>query len=34
MEIDPQNAHQFNTYLAGESARWSKVIKQAGIEPQ
>jgi tripartite-type tricarboxylate transporter receptor subunit TctC len=34
MEVVPQNATQFNTYLAAESARWSKVIKQAGIEPQ
>ena len=34
MEVAPQDAAQFNAYIASEVTRWSKVIKQAGIEPQ
>jgi len=33
MELDPQTAAQFDAYMASEFTRWSKVIKQAGIEP-
>lgn len=34
MEVAPQNAAQFNAYIAAEAARWGTVIRQAGIEPQ
>lgn len=33
MELAPQSPAQFDTYVAKEFAKWSKVIKQAGIEP-
>jgi tripartite-type tricarboxylate transporter receptor subunit TctC len=33
MELAPQSAAEFDAFVANESARWSKVIKQAGIEP-
>jgi len=34
MEINPQKPAEFDAYVASEFAKWSKVIKQAGIEPQ
>ncbi|MEO7009904.1 MAG: tripartite tricarboxylate transporter substrate binding protein [Caldimonas sp.] len=34
MEVAPRNAVDFDAYIAGEVARWSKVIKAAGIEAQ
>lgn len=33
MELAPQNAAQFDTFIAQESEKWGNVIKQAGIEP-
>jgi tripartite-type tricarboxylate transporter receptor subunit TctC len=33
MELAPQNAAQFDSFIAQESEKWGKVIKQAGIEP-
>lgn len=33
LELNPQNPAEFDAYMASEFARWSKVIKQAGIEP-
>lgn len=33
LELNPQNPAEFDAYMANEFARWSKVIKQAGIEP-
>lgn len=33
MELAPQTAQQFDTFVAQENDKWSKVIKQAGIEP-
>jgi tripartite-type tricarboxylate transporter receptor subunit TctC len=34
MELAPQNSAQFDAFVAAESGRWNKVLKQAGIEPQ
>lgn len=34
MELAPQNPAQFDAFIAAESSRWNKVLKQAGIEPQ
>ena len=34
MELAPQNPAQFDAFLGKEAVKWSKVIKQAGIEPQ
>jgi tripartite-type tricarboxylate transporter receptor subunit TctC len=34
MELAPQNPAQFDAFVAAESSRWNKVLKQAGIEPQ
>lgn len=34
MELAPQNPAQFDAFIAAEFSKWSKVIKQAGIEPQ
>ena len=34
MELAPQSPAQFDAFIAKEAAKWSKVIKQAGIEPQ
>lgn len=34
MELAPQNPAQFDAFVAAESTRWNKVLKQAGIEPQ
>lgn len=33
LELNPQNPAEFDAYMANEFERWSKVIKQAGIEP-
>lgn len=33
MELSPQAPAQFDTFIAKEQDKWSKVIKQAGIEP-
>ncbi len=34
MELAPQTPAQFDAFIGKEAAKWSKVIKQAGIEPQ
>lgn len=34
MELAPQSAAEFDTFVAAEVAKWSRVIKQAGIEAQ
>jgi tripartite-type tricarboxylate transporter receptor subunit TctC len=34
MELGPQTPSEFDAFLTGEVARWSKLLKQAGIEPQ
>ena len=34
MELAPQKGPDFDAFVNREFARWSKVIKQAGIEPQ
>jgi len=34
MELAPQKGADFDAFVNREFARWSKVIKQAGIEPQ
>ncbi|MDW5443198.1 tripartite tricarboxylate transporter substrate binding protein [Polaromonas sp. SM01] len=34
MELAPQSPAQFDAFIAAESTRWNKVLKQAGIEPQ
>lgn len=34
MELAPQDPKEFDAYIAREYAKWSKVIKQAGIEAQ
>jgi len=34
MELAPQSPAQFDAFIGKEAAKWSKVIKQAGIEPQ
>jgi tripartite-type tricarboxylate transporter receptor subunit TctC len=33
MELAPQSPAEFDAYVAQEFTKWSKVIKQAGIEP-
>lgn len=33
MELAPQTSQQFDSFIAQENSKWSKVIKQAGIEP-
>lgn len=33
MDMNPQSAAEFDGYMAAEYARWSQVIKKAGIEP-
>lgn len=33
IELVPQSAAEFDAFVVKETARWSKVIKQAGIEP-
>ncbi|MFJ4291815.1 tripartite tricarboxylate transporter substrate binding protein [Cupriavidus sp. NPDC089707] len=33
MELAPQSSTEFDTFVAREAARWGKVIKQAGFEP-
>jgi tripartite-type tricarboxylate transporter receptor subunit TctC len=33
MELAPQSAEQFDSFIAQESEKWGQVIKQAGIEP-
>lgn len=33
LEVEPQGAKQFDTSIAVETKRWSKVLKQDGIEP-
>ena len=34
LDSNPQDPAQFDAFIAGEYAKWSKVIKQAGIVPQ
>ena len=34
MELAPQRGPEFDAFVSLEFAKWSKVIKQAGIEPQ
>jgi len=34
LELAPQGPKEFDAFIAAEADRWSKVIKQAGIEPQ
>jgi tripartite-type tricarboxylate transporter receptor subunit TctC len=34
LELAPQDPAQFDAFIAAETAKWSQVIKQAGIEPQ
>ncbi|MEO8279167.1 MAG: tripartite tricarboxylate transporter substrate binding protein [Ideonella sp.] len=34
LDPNPQDPAQFDAYIAAEFAKWSKVIKQAGIVPQ
>jgi tripartite-type tricarboxylate transporter receptor subunit TctC len=34
MELAPQSGTEFDTYVKAEFTKWSKVMKQAGIEPQ
>lgn len=34
MELAPQAPAQFDAFIAREHAKWAKVIKQAGLEPQ
>lgn len=34
MEMAPQNPAEFDSLVASEVTRWSKVLKQAGVEPQ
>lgn len=34
MELAPQSPTQFDAFIAAEFTKWSKVMKQAGIEPQ
>jgi len=34
MDLAPQSPKEFNAFIAAETAKWSKVIKQAGIEAQ
>jgi len=34
MEVAPQTPAQFDAFIAGEVSKWSRVIKQAGIEAQ
>lgn len=34
MELAPQSPQQFDAFIASEHTKWSRVIKQAGIEPQ
>ena len=34
MDLAPQSPAQFDAFIAGEYAKWGKVIKQAGIEAQ
>lgn len=34
MELAPQKGSEFDAFVNREFAKWSKVIKQAGIEPQ
>ncbi|MNQ87675.1 Tripartite tricarboxylate transporter family receptor [compost metagenome] len=33
MELSPQSPADFDAFVAKESARWGKVIRHAGIEP-
>lgn len=33
LELNPQTPAEFDSYMADEFARWSKVIKQSGIDP-
>ena len=33
LDVAPQGPKQFNDYIAAETSRWSKVLKQDGIEP-
>jgi tripartite-type tricarboxylate transporter receptor subunit TctC len=34
MDLAPQSPKEFDAFIAAETAKWSKVIKQAGIEAQ
>jgi tripartite-type tricarboxylate transporter receptor subunit TctC len=34
MELVPQAPNEFDAFVTMETARWSKLLKQAGIEPQ
>ena len=34
LELAPQGPKEFDAFIAAEVGRWSKVIKQAGIDPQ
>ncbi|MGJ7511614.1 tripartite tricarboxylate transporter substrate binding protein [Variovorax sp. GT1P44] len=34
LELAPQGPKEFDAFIAAEAGRWSKVIKQAGIDPQ
>jgi tripartite-type tricarboxylate transporter receptor subunit TctC len=34
MDLAPQSPAEFDAFIAQEFAKWSKVIKQAGIEAQ
>lgn len=34
LELAPQSPKEFDAFIAAEADRWSKVVKQAGIEPQ
>ncbi len=34
MELAPQRGTDFDAFVSREFTKWSKVIKQAGLEPQ
>lgn len=34
MDLSPQSPSEFDSYIGSEVTKWSRVIKQAGIEPQ
>lgn len=34
LELAPRGPKEFDAFVAAEASRWSKVMKQAGIEPQ
>jgi tripartite-type tricarboxylate transporter receptor subunit TctC len=34
MDLTPQSPKQFDQYIASENDKWTRVLKQAGVEPQ